>query len=604
MLSSSTIQKAPEKSTDFRALESALKIPDKKVSKEIKPLTALRIFPALAVILNHASEYFSCWHGLSNYYIAGQALTFFFVLSGFLLTLNYFHLADMKGAFKFYLARVARIWPAHVISLTLLLAAMPEIFKITGAKLPVFLSNLFMTQSWIPSWQVYFSYNAPSWSNATEFFFYLCFPFLFWGMKKKWYLPMAITAPIVLAIIYYCNVTHMPEFDATKLSTLGVLYIHPITRLFDFTVGMTLGLLWKNHSSKINLATPVFTTLEVLLLVGVCVLNACSSALRYACVPWAGEGGAFWLQNSGPSLIGFGALIFVFALQRGYMSKVLSNPFLVLMGELGFGAYMLHGVFITYLGVNFPQAQSLNSCLLFLTTLFIAAHLMSELLEKPIRTLMISNGGNLINKLAGSTSPEKSSVQNEAQRSRGGKDSSNRSSINSSNQDNSRKTFARRLRLSCELVLLFLLVYFGFPTIQRINDTQAGVLATGAAVKDVNFAPFIKCDSASATIAKDKVNTKIVWQALKAQSINYSITETAKDVSGAVLASLTYTLDGRTQHVKQGTKFLDQMDIQLSKPEQVSTIEVCLRKNKRGLMQNSDGKIFAKDCSFVIPVQK
>lgn len=535
--------------------------------RDIKPLTALRFFPAMAVVLYHAADYFSCWRGLGNYYIVGQAVTFFFILSGFILTQNYFQLSDFKGAAKFYLARFSRIWPAHLCSLLLLVMLIPEIFKPKGNMLPVFVSNMFMTHSWYPSWRVFFSYNAPSWSNATEMFFYLSFPFLLWSMRKQWYFPVLITGSVLAALLLACNAAHLPEFDPLKLSNQGLIYINPLSRIFEFAVGMSAALLWRNHLHKIEINKFVATLIEIGIIVGTCVLNVYSGVIRYASVSWAGDAGAYWIQNSGPSIIAFSMLILTFACERGYISRLFNNSFLVLLGELSFGIYMLHGVLITYLGINFPQEQSLSTCLLFLSSVFIAAHLMSELIEKPLRKVLMSAGGELLNRW---TAADKH-VQT--------KGNKNSKSVADG------ITFKKGLVIATELLLLVGLVYNGLPTIHRISVEEAAALPQNALLEDQLLSEKLNLSSVSLAPATKELKSSapqpslplhLVWQAEKNQTVDYNVSAVALDQNNAPISSTRYKMDGRFQRVKRGDYWTEDLQLQVPAAAKVKTVTLAV----------------------------
>jgi peptidoglycan/LPS O-acetylase OafA/YrhL len=540
--------------------------------RDIKPLTALRFFPAMAVVLYHAADYFSCWRGLGNYYIVGQAVTFFFILSGFILTQNYFNLSDIKGAVKFYIARFSRIWPAHVTSLLLLVMLIPEIFRPKGAMLPVFISNMFMTHSWYPSWRVFFSYNAPSWSNATEMFFYLSFPFLLWSMRKRWFFPILLTGSVLGALILACNAAHLPEFDPVKLSNQGVIYINPLSRIFEFAVGMSAALLWRRYLHTIQIDRFFATVLELSVLVGVCALNVYSGVIRYASVPWAGDAGAYWIQNSGPSVIAFSVLILTFACERGYMSRLFSNSFLVLLGELSFGIYMLHGVLITYLGINFPQEQSLSTCLLFLATVFIAAHLMSEIIEKPLRKILMSLGAKLMNR---------------------GSDQNKDSLSKKPNVQNTGLKLKKILVIAAELLLLAGLVYTALPTIHRVSVEDIAAQQTTALLEDENLSNTLTLSSVSIAGKQTDASSALlplhlVWQAQNDQTVNYTVTATALDKNDAPITSLRYKMDGRNQHVKAGDYWAEDLQMQVPDRNLVRTVKIAVRsKNGKELLRAS-----------------
>jgi peptidoglycan/LPS O-acetylase OafA/YrhL len=127
----------------------------------IRPLTSLRFFAALLVLAHH---YFGFMAGFSG-------VTFFYVLSGYILTVNY---ADRVGSWRevklFWWKRFARIYPTHLLVLA---AAIPF-----GSSLSVLPINLLLLHSWVPVQSVFFSFNGPSWSISNEAAFYGVFPWL------------------------------------------------------------------------------------------------------------------------------------------------------------------------------------------------------------------------------------------------------------------------------------------------------------------------------------------------------------------------------------------------------------------------------------------
>ena len=79
---------------------------------KLEPLTSLRFFAAAAIVLHHTQE---VWvpTGFWLPFLLDQAVAFFFVLSGFILTYVHPALPTRAERRRFWLARFARIWPAH-----------------------------------------------------------------------------------------------------------------------------------------------------------------------------------------------------------------------------------------------------------------------------------------------------------------------------------------------------------------------------------------------------------------------------------------------------------------------------------------------------------
>lgn len=185
-------------------------------------LTALRGGAALLVAAMHIPmnanipAQVAGWSDLvrHGYY----SVDLFFVLSGFIMQHVYggvFGAGPFSpmSARRFLLARFARIYPLHLFSLSLLVAAAgAQYLASTYATetsmpfgfffdLPALATNLLLVQSWgitnYPSW------NFPSWSISTEWAAYLLFPFLVPAViGARWRAGLAVViAFFVLAII-------------------------------------------------------------------------------------------------------------------------------------------------------------------------------------------------------------------------------------------------------------------------------------------------------------------------------------------------------------------------------------------------------------------
>src|SRR3954469_3132944 len=152
-------------------------------------LTSLRFLAALHVLLFHVQAmgavFGPAWfRNLSS--IGYVGVSFFFVLSGFILVYTYAGKQVNTG--DFWRARFARVYPAYAFAL---LISMPfflfavrhfnEIklpfmaFEAAHVKLTAALEILLL-QAWVPPAAL--SWNPVGWSLSVEAFFYLLFPLL------------------------------------------------------------------------------------------------------------------------------------------------------------------------------------------------------------------------------------------------------------------------------------------------------------------------------------------------------------------------------------------------------------------------------------------
>ena len=151
----------------------------------LNALTGLRCFAAINIVFFHFSN--PDWFGfLAPVVNAGFAsVSFFILLSGFVLAYNY---ADRARAgeldkVRFWEARFTRLYPIYLLSLLLSWRVVPaEYAAHTHA---MFWTGMVLTplllQGWVPSLATFL--NTPAWTMSAEAFYYFIFPWLARGKK-------------------------------------------------------------------------------------------------------------------------------------------------------------------------------------------------------------------------------------------------------------------------------------------------------------------------------------------------------------------------------------------------------------------------------------
>ncbi|MFF3937964.1 acyltransferase family protein [Streptomyces phaeofaciens] len=138
-------------------------------------MTGLRFWAALVVVLYHLSRQSGRLPVLSDLAWYGRSgVTFFFVLSGFVLAWTY----DGKSvpAKVFLWRRFARIWPMLAVSVIASVAAWHALGTEWSRKGVV--ATLLLVNAWVPEQALLKGGNPAAWSLSDEAWFYATFPLL------------------------------------------------------------------------------------------------------------------------------------------------------------------------------------------------------------------------------------------------------------------------------------------------------------------------------------------------------------------------------------------------------------------------------------------
>jgi len=372
-----------------------------KKSRTLDALTGLRFLAAFVVLICHTVN--ASWRGqfqLAHY--SANAVAFFFVLSGFILTYVYHDRLTKQNVFSFYRARWARIWPLHVACIVL--AFIAWYWTANPAKLSTVLlrlgSSLTLTQSWLPirGWANWF--NGPSWSVSTELGFYVVFPFLLWmGRKRFW--PVLLLVTVVSAVtLWIVQFYVLPNTNI--VTTRYLLYVNPVCRVFDFTIGMMFGKIFlaigRNNSNETTSPSRLEFLRETILEVASIATVAVSLYLVAKQGPISGLFGdgtnvmQLWLERGAGSSLSFGVLLLVFGLSRGVVSRDLSSATATYLGEISYALYLVQNpVMVTVKNLPAtPYSYEIITLIALNLICFGLAIFLHHWIEKPCRKLIIA----------------------------------------------------------------------------------------------------------------------------------------------------------------------------------------------------------------------
>jgi peptidoglycan/LPS O-acetylase OafA/YrhL len=354
---------------------------------KLDALTSLRFFAAMMIVFHHAKDRFGIGHADVN---LGQGVSFFFVLSGFILAYVYPNLDAPGSVQKFWRARVARVWPAHLAALVLGLL----IIDFSSRGPTILLANILMLHAWVPLPAFNFSYNGPSWSISTELFFYVVFPWFIHEWQRTGRRKLALAFGLLVFLV--AATKSLPEYASPvdpqlnmSMTQHAFLYISPLGRLFEFVCGIALAGLWRKYRDR-PLPGPA-TAWEIAAVAGVVGMLYLVQGESWRLAKYVGGGGLLWMAHAG-AMPAFAFLIYIVAVGRGWISLLLRHKALVLLGEISYSMYLIHQIIIVWFDRNLWQFAPVPFPIGFLAytaIVLLVAYLIWRLVEMPMRRLLM-----------------------------------------------------------------------------------------------------------------------------------------------------------------------------------------------------------------------
>ena len=345
----------------------------------IRTLQSLRFFFIILVVLSHYIG--------SSFDFGGECgVSFFFMLSGFVLSLAYSE-RIAKGSFStkpFVVKQWIKIYPLHILTFIVMFALDIRLEKYCD--ITAVIANILLLQSWVPADSFYFVANSPSWFLCDILFFYVVFSslnkYILRSDNRK-----LLAISLVVFLLYICLMAVLPTYLVNP-----ILYANPLTRLLDFIVGIILYKLYVSDNGialrdKLNgksFLTVSLMELSVILLVVI-------TAILYPHLPQRVRTvSIFWLAIP--------LFIFFFAMtdkHSGVISKFLQVKTMLWLGNISFCIYIIHVPVLRIfnsISVHTGIADStLVHFILFTTILILFSHITNKL-----NIALISRIGSII----------------------------------------------------------------------------------------------------------------------------------------------------------------------------------------------------------------
>jgi peptidoglycan/LPS O-acetylase OafA/YrhL len=213
--------------------------------RPLPALTGIRFIAALQVLLFHYGAAFAARHGAPRFavHVLGngyQAVSLFFLLSGFILTYTYAgQMKERSDIKRFFQARFARIYPVYFLSL-----AVAGFYSSYFPRLSDAAACVFMVQSWNPRMpHLSTALNIPAWTISVEVVFYLAFPLVLRGLLHRRLRTLRwLALLLVLIIVFGHTLVDADSYDTFAAGSWRGWVPMPLWRLPEFILGVVAGL--------------------------------------------------------------------------------------------------------------------------------------------------------------------------------------------------------------------------------------------------------------------------------------------------------------------------------------------------------------------------
>ena len=340
----------------------------------IEQLTFTRFLAAVIIIVFHYGlDVPPFTYSSISFLFSNIGISYFFVLSGFVLIIAYSKSDQPIVPRTFYKNRFARVYPVYLFALLFhILMLWICNFSITWDGVLV---NLSMLQAWLPQYAM--AINRAGWTLSVEVLFYLSFPLVYNRFYKKYQL-----TPTAMAILGFWLCSQMLSSYLISIPTNikedsfshHFIYYFPLMHFNQFLVGNLFGMILLNTYDRFSKNWDV---LLILLLAGMAAL------LRYP-IPFAN-------YHNGFLALFFGFIILIISLNTGICTKFTGGKMAVFLGEISFGMYILqipvHDAFYKITKPFYYQHPNWFFYLYLLVLLLISA-LSFHFIETPLRRLI------------------------------------------------------------------------------------------------------------------------------------------------------------------------------------------------------------------------
>jgi peptidoglycan/LPS O-acetylase OafA/YrhL len=360
--------------------------PGAATSPDMSQLTFTRFIAAMAVVVFHWAYF---WPGLNDWmwqyrlHVGPTMVSYFYVLSGFIMTSVYLQPGGSLDRRRFWAARIARVYPVYLLGVALMV--IPFGLGVEGTHLDpmALLLNVLLLQAWVPQYAL--SLNSPGWSLSVEAFFYLAFPWLLvlLARMRSGRAMLLFTAAVWLLtqVVYHWGYRRLLAHE--PLVSHELLHYDPLLHLNAFLIGMCMGIGVKRNARYLQ----TFAARHRLATLAVLSLSAAVAILLMTRLNRVSDPVLLSTTNGLIAPL-FAVFVAALSIDGSRLSSVLRLAPFVLLGEISYAIYILQIPVAWFLRNMFSGQWTVAPATLFviyLVVLIAASFLVYRYYEKPLR---------------------------------------------------------------------------------------------------------------------------------------------------------------------------------------------------------------------------
>lgn len=354
--------------------------------KFIPALTGIRAIAVYLIFFKHLN-FFSPQTQPNLYLFVNQFytfLTFFFVLSGFLIYYKYHEISSLNKTrlYNYFINRISRVFPILIIliSITFILGYYHGLY--TGKEaVKLYLLNISLLKGFSSDYLL--TGIGPSWSMSVEELFYLLSPLIFLFTKKV----LSLVKFVILFYLLGLLITYIFSLHPTEGFFSNNIFMFNYTffgRAFEFACGIYLAMLVKGKIKPLISKSPGKIILYTGLIIVVASVTLLFLIARNYEIMHATDSIPGILINNLLMPVGIVFIFYSLIYHKSLLQQFLSSRLMVALGNSTYSFYLLHTTFVLSYIFKFISSNIFIAFILMILISFI----FHKTVEQPLAILL------------------------------------------------------------------------------------------------------------------------------------------------------------------------------------------------------------------------